>query len=278
MNVKTDEFYMELKEAVEQDRLILPTLPEVALKIRDVADDENTTIEEIVNILGQDGSMSARLLKVVNSPLYPSNTSIDEIHMAVTRMGIRLVRDLVMNLAMKQMYQPTSEIMEKHFRAAWNASVETAAICKMMASPLGLNKEKALLAGLIHNIGSLPILLHAENDDDLFHDQAALSSLIMDLQGRVGAMILRSWNFSEDLIDVVTQCHDFNYEHEGRANLVDLVQFTLLQGGFVDEKQAPDDWSLIPAFAKLGMDAGVDAIHMEENEAILDETRQSLMV
>lgn len=134
----------------------------MALKIRHVADDENTSIEEIVNILSQDGSVSARLLKVVNSPLCPSNILIDDMHMAVTRMGIRLVRDLVMKLAMKQTYQSTSVIMEKQFRAACKASVETAVICKMMAVPLGISREQALLVVLIHNIGSLPILLHAE--------------------------------------------------------------------------------------------------------------------
>ncbi len=277
MNFTTDEFYNQLQAAVEEDRLLLPSLPEVALKIRDVVDDEDTTINQVVDILSQDASMSARLLKTVNSPLYRARDPIDDLHMAVSRMGLKLVRDLVVNLAMKQMYQPTSAIMEQQFRNAWGTSVDVAAICHMMAVTFGMRKEQALLAGLIHNIGSLPILLLAENDDDLFNDQAALTSLISSLQGRVGAMILTKWNFSTDLIEVVNRCNDFTYDHEGGANLVDLVQFALLQGGFIDDKQAPEDWSLIPAFAKLGMDVEVDVIHLEENEVLLDEAKQSLM-
>ncbi len=278
MSITPEKIFNEINEAIENDTLLLPSLPEVALKVRDVAENEDTTTQQIVDILAQDASMTARLLQVVNSPLYPSRNEIDDLHMAVTRMGIRLVRDLVMNLAMKQMYQPTSTVMEYQFRKAWGISVEAAAICQMMAMTVvkGIKKEQALLAGLIHNIGSLPILLIAEKHDELFNDEQALNSLVTTLQGRVGAMILKSWNFSPELIDVVSHCHDFRYSHEGDADLVDLVQFTLLQGGFIADEQAPENWAQIPAFSKVGVDPEVDIVHIEENREILDDARQSL--
>ncbi len=279
MSINSDEFFNELKAEVEADLLILPSLPEVALKIRDVVEDENTTIDEIVDILSQDGAMTARLLKVVNSPLYPSRMPVDDLHLAVRRLGMRLVRDLVMNLAMRQMHQPTSAIMEHHFRKAWSTSVEVSSIAQMMSVSViqGIRKEQALLAGLIHNIGLLPILLKAENDDALFKDEVALNALIQELQGPVGAMILQSWNFSNDLIDVVKESHNFNYDHEGAANLVDLIQFTLLQGGFIVKEHEPEDWSLVPAFAKMGIDVEVNVIETEENQEIMEDARQSLM-
>ena len=279
MSITPEVFFNELKVEVEADRLVLPSLPEVALKIRDVVEDEDTTIVEIVDILSQDGAMTARLLKVVNSPLYPSSVPIDDLHLAVTRLGMRLVRDLVMNLAMRQMYQPTSAIMDRQFRKAWSTSVEVASIAQMMSMSViqGIPKERALLAGLIHNIGLLPILLKAENDDALFQDEAALNALIQKLQGPVGAMILQSWNFSVDLIDVVKESHNFNYDHDGVANLVDLIQFTLLQGGFIADENEPEDWSQVPAFAKMGIDVEVNVIEDEENQGIIEDARQSLM-
>ena len=278
MSEKHDEFFNTLKQAVDEDKLVLPSLPDVALKIRDVLEDENTTTEQVADILSHDGSLSARLLKVVNSPSYRGRAPIDDLHMAVTRMGGRLVRDLIINLAMKQMFQPTSVAMDKQFRSAWSTSVSVAAICQMMSRTVeGIRKEQALLAGLIHNIGALPILMLAENDDYLFHDSVALNSLVMDLQGRVGAMILKNWHFSDDLVEVVTECHNFNYDHKGGANLVDLVQFSLLQGEFIADEYVPDDLSLITVFSKLGMDPEVDVIHIEENQEILDDAKQSLM-
>ena len=193
MNTKTDLFFNELKEAIENDSLVLPSLPEVVLKIRDAVECEDSTAEQVANALSQDGSFSARLIQVVNSPLYRPINPIDDLQTAVTRLGVYLVRDLVMNLAIKQMFQSTSKVLDKKFRAVWLTSVDVAAICQMMSVTMDdISKEQALLAGLVHNIGALPILMLAENDDDLFHDVAALNRMIIELQGPVGEMILKS--------------------------------------------------------------------------------------
>ena len=277
MNAKIDIFFNELKEAIEDDSLVLPSLPEVALKIRDAVECEDSTAEQVADALSQDGSLSARLIQVVNSPLYRPRNPIDDLQMAVTRLGLRLVRDLVMNLAMKQMYQSTSEVLDTKFRTVWNTSVDVAAICQMMSVTMDdISKEQALLAGLVHNIGALPILMLAENDDDLFHDVAALNAMISELQGPVGEMILKSWNFSDSLIEVVKQCHDFTYTDNNGANLVDLVHVALLQGGFVTDKDVPEDWSQVPAFSKLGMDSEVNIIHLEGNKERIEDARQTL--
>ena len=278
MNAKADLFLNELKEAIDDDSLVLPSLPEVAFKIRDAVECEDSTAEQIATALSQDGSLSARLIQVVNSPLYRPRNPIDDLQMAVTRLGIRLVRDLVMNLAMKQMFQSTSAVLDKKFRSVWNTSVDVAAICHMMSVSMNdISKEQALLAGLVHNIGALPILMIAENDDDLFHDAEALNAIVSELQGPVGEMILKSWNFSDSLIEVVKLSHDFTYSDDSGANLVDLVQVSLLQGGFVTDQDVPEDWSQVPAFSKLGMDSEVNIIHIEGNKECIEDARQTLM-
>ena len=279
MNTKAESFFNELKEAIEDDSLVLPSLPEVVLKIRDAVACEDSTAEQVANALSQDSSFSARLIQVVNSPLYRPINPIDDLQTAVTRLGVYLVRDLVMNLAIKQMFQSTSKVLDKKFRAVWLTSVDVAAICQMMSVTMDdISKEQALLAGLVHNIGALPILMLAEDDDDLFHDVAALNTMISELQGSVGEMILKSWNFSDSLIEVVKQCQDFTYTDDNGANLVDLVQVALLQGGFVTDKQIPEDWTHVPAFSKLGMDSEDNFIHLEGNKQCIEDARVSLMI
>jgi len=279
MSVIHDELYNNIREAIEDDRLQLPSLPEVALKIRDLVDNKNSTTEQIADILSQDAALSVRLLKVVNSPLYQGVTPIDDLHTAVTRMGGQLVRDLIINLAIKQMFQPTSKVVNEHFRNAWSTSVNTAASCQMIAASVGgIRKEQALLAGLIHNIGALPLLMIIGSDEKLFNDLTGIHSIIQSLQSRVGALMLESWNFSDDLIEVVTECHNFNYDNKDSSGLVSIVQIALLQGGHVVDEQAPDDWSLVPAFSRLGMDAEVNILQQEENQKMLDVARQSLMI
>lgn len=278
MSAKAEQFFSELKKAVETDKLVLPTLPEVALKIRSAVEDENASTQKIADTLTQDASLSARLIQVVNSPLYRARNPIDSLHAAVTRMGIRLVRDLVVSLAMKQIYQATSDVLDDSFRKSWNESVEIAAISRMLSTTVpGLNPEQALLAGLIHNIGSLPILVMAEDDDELFQNPEALADIIWELQGRVGALILTSWNFPEPMIEVVRECYNFSYNRPGSAPaFVDLVQVALLQGNIIPAKYLPADLSKVPAFAKMGMDAEVNIIEIETNQQIIENTRATL--
>lgn len=277
MNDKVEQFYSDLEKAVETDQLILPTLPEVALKIRESVENENTSAHEIAENLSQDASLSARLIQVANSPLYRTRTPIEDLQMAVTRLGIRMVRDLVISLAMKQIFQATSDVLDEQFRNSWNNAVELAAICRMMATTVpSINAEQALLAGLIHNIGALPILVMAEDDDELFQDAEALAEMISALQGRVGELILKNWNFAEPMIEVVRECNNFSYEHEGQATLIDLVQAALLQGGHVTDETI--DWSKVPAFEKLGMDTDINVVDIEENKEMIEDTKQSFMI
>jgi len=277
MSAKAEMLFVDLKKAVETDKLILPTLPDVALKIRDAVENENSTAQDISDALAQDASLAARLIKVANSPLYRTRNPIEDLQMAVTRLGIRIVRDLVVGLAMKQIFQATSDALDVHSREIWSKSVDAAAISRMMATLVaGINPERALLAGLIHNIGALPILVQAENDEELFHDEAALGRVIYELQGEVGELILRHWEFDEDMIEVVKQSYNFNYDNGDQANIVDLVQVALLQGKHVPSELSPESWSDVPAFKRLGIDNEINVVDIEENKEVIENTRMAL--
>ena len=276
---KSDIFLAELKNALDTDKLILPSLPEVALRIREGVENENTTAHGIAEMLKQDPSLTTRLIQVANSPLYRTRYPIEDLQMAVTRLGIRMVRDLVVNLAMKQIYQATTDTLDEQFRAIWNTSIETASICRMMATIVsGINPEHALLAGLIHNVGALPILVRADDDYELLQHPEELADIVYSMQGPVGVMILKKWNFPDNMIEVVDRSNDFRFDHDGNARLVDIVQVALLQGDHVPEKHRPDDMSSVPAFANLGMDSEVNVIDIEENQEAIEHAKQTLMI
>ncbi len=278
MSKKAEQFLNTLKKAIEDDQLMLPTLPEVALKIRDTVEGDNASAQQVADVVVQDASLSARLIQVANSPIYHGAHKVDNIQSAVTRLGLNMVRDMVIRLAMKQMFQATSDALDKHFRRSWNTAVEVAAISRMLAVGVaGVNPEQALLAGLIHNIGSLPILVLAENDDELFCDEEALGLLINELQSPVGELIVEHWCFADNMIEVVKNVHNFHYTHDGAANLVDIVQVALLQGRYIADYDE-SNWQDVPAFAQLGMDTEVNVVEMEDNQEQIEQTRQTLQV
>jgi len=182
-------------------------------------------------------------------------------------------------LAMKQMFQATSDALDKHFRRVWNTAVEVAAISRMLASAVpGINSEQALLSGLVHNIGALPILVMAENDDELFHDEKKLGELMFALQDRVGEKILESWHFSDEMREVVSCAHKFDYQHDEPARLVDVVQVALIQGNFIEQLHLPETLDAVPAFSHLGMDSEVNVVELEESQIMISDTREALQI
>ncbi|MGD8912127.1 MAG: HDOD domain-containing protein [Candidatus Thiodiazotropha sp.] len=250
---------------MDQNRITLPTLPEVALKVRDAVEREQSSANQIADIIASDAALSARLLQVANSPLYRGRVTIDNLQMAVARLGIRLVRSLVVSLIMQQIFQATSDLLDAKFRQTWEESVQIAAISRVLASNTEhLDKEQAMLAGLIHNIGALPILAMAENHDELLEDADELDRIIDALSPQIGQRILTIWEFPESLIQVPANYLNLDYNSKGNADYVDIVLVARLESLMnSDTTIDTSNWSEIPAFKKIGLEPEVNIIEIE---------------
>ena len=263
--IDENAFLEELYQAIDEHRLTLPTLPEVALRVRDAVESEDSSANQIANIVATDAALSARLLQVANSPFYRGCNPIDNLQMAVARLGIRLVRSLVVSLIMQQIFQATNDLLDKRFRQIWEESVQVAAISRVLAQNLKhLDKEQALLAGLIHNIGALPILMMADQYPELLDDPNELDRVLTLLSPSIGQRILREWDFPDSLIKVPSNFLNLAYQSEGPANYVDVVIVSRLET--LREQGHPinnEDWSSIPAIAKVGLEPEVHVIDIE---------------
>ncbi|VAW75954.1 Predicted signal transduction protein [hydrothermal vent metagenome] len=269
-------FVNELIEDLESGQLQLPTLPEVALRVRDVVDDENANAHQIADIIAQDAGLSARLLQVANSPLYRGRNEIDRLDMVVSRLGSKLVRNLVTSQVMKQMFQATHDAVDKHLRAVWEHSVQVAAISRVLAGQCaGISPDQAMLAGLLHDVGTLPILYRAEERSELLETPGLLDHLISTLHTRVGSAILRHWEFPVALVEVAEQHEDLTRSHEGGPDLVDVVQVANLQSHMgTGHILANVDWTQVAAFHQLGMDHDVDEIELTDRVEEIEEVQQ----
>lgn len=275
MEEKIEHFLNTVKDAVATEKLLLPSIPEVALRVRSECEKANSSSQHVAEILGQDPALSVRLLQVANSSLYRTRSSIENIQMAITRLGLRLVKDLIMGLAMKQLYKPSNDVLKERFSELWMASSKTAALSRLIALECPhLDPEQAMLAGLIHNIGALPILIMAEYDDDLFDNTEALNIITRKMQGEVGAHIFKAWHFPAYMSDVATECYDFTRTHNGPADYVDVVQVALLQGSIYTCLNCPDPefWDTVPAFEKLGINTVSNMLEIDENRILFEET------
>ncbi len=240
MSDQAQLIYQKICKAVETDQLKLPTLPEVAVQVKQAVESDSHTAADIAELLSRDGALSARLLQLANSPLYRSRSEIDNLQMAITRLGLRIVKDLVVMLAIRQAFQASSDEVDKVFREIWHTSVDVAAMSRALAnSHSNLDAEQAVLAGLIHNIGSLPVIEIAEKHPELFKD-IELKQVIDEIQNSLGEKILSFWHFPQSLIDVASQCRKPHLKNSDMPGYVDIVQTALFLTGHMDNSDIKD--------------------------------------
>lgn len=241
--------------AIKSDRLVLPTLPEVALRVREVAEDPEASIDQLSKVIGKDPSLSARIIKVANSPLLRASQVIEDLKMALMRLGIEYTCNIATGLAMEQMFQATSDLIDKRLREVWTRSSEIAGMCHVLCKiSTNLRPDQATLAGLIHKIGVLPILTYAEDNPSLLRDSLTLDTVIERLHAPIGDLILKTWDFPAELAHIPS-LHLKLSRPGDVADYADIVTVALLQSHMgSNHPLAQVDYHQVTSFARLGMD------------------------
>ena len=275
---KQQKMHESVVRDLDSNRLQLPTLPAVALKIRDELQKSDCNVRTVSDVITTDTAMSAKLLQVVNSPLYRSSNAIDNIKTAVTRLGFTQVKNLVTSLALNQMFHSTNYILNQLLQENWNHSARVAAIAAVLSNKVkSTTKDQAVLAGLVHDIGKLPLIVHAEKIPDLVSDSGSLRNLIETLHNDVGGHVLRSWNFTPELVDVATYHENTDFVHDGNTGYLDLIIVAnCLSYHGTKHPMAGKDFSDSPSFKRLGIPGDASFIEDEDNATAIAEVESVL--
>lgn len=271
MSEQIEQIRQELLRAIETDQLVLPTLPEVALKVREAAADPDVDIATLTKVIQDDTALSARLIKVANSPLLRASRTIDDLKTAISRLGINYTGNLATSLAMQQMFQATADIIDQRMRENWARSTEVAGIAHVLTRHYTkLKPDQATLAGIVHKIGVLPILTYAEDNRRLLKDIAMLDAIIDELHPAIGRRILESWNFPAELVSVPEE--HLNFERSvPKVDYADVVMVANLQSYLgSDHPLTQMDWSAISAFDRLGLEPEVNTHEVEDLSAEME--------
>jgi HD-like signal output (HDOD) protein len=228
-------------------------------------------------VIGNDAALTARIIKVVNSPLLRTSREIDDLQTAISRLGINYTCNLATGLAMEQMFQATTDVVDRKMREVWNKSTEVAAISHVLCRHYTrLMPDQATLAGLVHQIGILPVLTYAEEHGALLADSISLNHVIDKIHPLVGEKILRTWDFPDAIAVVAGQYTDFQ-RNSAAVDYVDIVQVATLQSHLGSNHPYTQlDWRQIPAFAKLGLDPSSLMQEDEDLSAAMDAAMSML--
>ena len=232
--------------------LVVPSLPAVAIHLRKAIQKE-LSLEEIVKIITIDPVIAAKLVEVANCPLYitliPARNCLD----AVKRIGLNGTRSLVTALSLKQIFSSRSILVKNHLEKLWKQSLYLSALSHVLAATSKQqNPEDALLAGLVCDIGAIPFLSFVADLPPEYIKETEIDQALPWVIGRVGATVLREWQFAQDFIDVAQNSRNWYENNSKELSLTDIVVLSRLHAmiGKKTNLELPAITS-IPAASKL---------------------------
>ncbi|WDD98853.1 HDOD domain-containing protein [Thalassomonas actiniarum] len=256
-----------INQELESNSLELPTLPIVAKNVREALSySPYISAWEIADIVSTDPAITIYLLKVANSPLYSSkNRKVSGIKQAISILGNARTVSLITTYSIKQIFSASSAAYNKFFDATLQHSLSVAALSRGMALfSQNLDPDKAMLAGLIHQVGKLPILKFL-NNAKIHLSEVETNDLLEKAHPYIGQLILQNWEFPDELANVPAEYLHFDRNNCSEADYADVVTTAYLQECVNSSHPHGNiDWSKVPAFNKLGLSSEFSELMSDE--------------
>lgn len=250
--LKNNPFFIRFFQHFIEGELKIPNFPDIALKLRN-AIQQDCEITDIVKIINMDPVISAKLIQVVNSPIYRPINPISNCLDAINRLGLTTTRNLVTAFSMNNLTRSKNPSTKKLIQYTWLQSIKVSSISYTLAQlTQKVDPDEALLAGLLHNIGLLPILTFADSLPEDSYQPADVDLCINEIQGQIGSVILEKWDFPNNLRQIPLQSTNWFTSTTEDLNLNDIV----LLAKYHNLLASPDKTDLpllltLPSFQKL---------------------------
>lgn len=240
----------EVFAALNSGKLELPTLPEIAIKIRETIDDPNVSAEALVRLLSTDPSISAQIIKTANSAAFSNGNQVNDLRSAISRLGYRMLRNMVMVITMSKLFKASNPIIGQELKRLWDHSREVAANSYVLAlHQKHLKPDQAMLAGLMHDLGALPLCIYADRHHPRL-DQETLDGLIRKFHTVVGTKLLEKWLFPPDTVEVVA--HHENLQRMTADGLSDYIDVVTVANLMLPTTSKFVAWENVSATGRLG--------------------------
>jgi HD-like signal output (HDOD) protein len=233
----------------------LPCFPDVVIRIRTALDDPNIKMEQTVTIVGSEPRLAAKLLQTANSVAFnTSGKPVTELRTAITRLGQKMVQSAAMAYAVQQMKNEDSlRSVAPRLSELWNESVAVASIAQVVARRTKITPDEAFLAGLLHGIGRLYILVRAVGKSPQFGLDTEFLDLIAGWQASIGKSVLENWGFPQEMADAVGDQGEFDRRRK-TADLTDVLVASIILAEALRQPQPRTvDLDITTAFQTIGL-------------------------
>ncbi|MBG0791054.1 MAG: HDOD domain-containing protein [Desulfovibrionaceae bacterium] len=188
----------------------LPTLPQVLDKVTAMVKDPEASTEAIAKVISTDQVLSAKVLKMVNSPIYGFPGRIGSIQHALVLLGFNVVRGIIISTSVFDM-------MVQVMRGLWEHSLGCATACTIIARRAGFeDPEEYAVAGLLHDLGKVVTAVQLPDLHKTILDTVAAKDLTYfqaerDVMGfghdRINAWLARHWGLPPNIREAMARHH-----------------------------------------------------------------------
>lgn len=222
-NIETETTGLTAKELVTGS-IRLVSLPEVCIRVNEMLDEPAVTAADLGKVISQDTSLTARLLKIVNSSYYGFQARVETVSRAVTVVGLRELRGLVIAASAVETFSNVPDEILNKVRF-WRHSLYCGVIARLLAEKCNvLHSERLFVAGLLHDIGKLVIAqrlpLETKNVVQQSESEGRLGLEVeQEILGfdhaEVGGELMKAWNMPDTLFESVAYHHHPNNAEAG---------------------------------------------------------------
>jgi HD-like signal output (HDOD) protein len=185
-----------------------PMLPEVALEVMQLSQRPDVRFEQVVALLQKDAVLAGRVLSIAQSSAYAARSPIQTLHQASVRLGLKAMRDVVLEAAIHLKvfrvpgFEPAMERLARH-------SAAVAHVMRAICRRTSVEAEYAFLCGLLHDVGFAASLLALAGDPTWGRSTfEALAPVLDEVHEEASGVLARLWRLPEGIQRLVSTHHD----------------------------------------------------------------------
>ncbi len=213
----------------------LPTLPIVAMKLNKLLHDDDSPMEDLLELMKKDQSLVMKIMRLVNSSFFGFKNRVNSLRHAVTLLGYSTVQNAVVTVSVIDQLKLQKKLDGFDVSEFWKHSIRVAVMCKYLSAKIRLApQDDAFTAGLLHDIGKVILasnfpddfvsILNAMQNQGLTFSQAE-QQLGSCQHPVVGGYLAKRWMLPEVLVNAI-QYHHAAGHSQNHSQLIALVAFS----------------------------------------------------
>lgn len=218
---------------IENDQLILPSLPAVAAKCLALTKSRDFSLKEAASIIEKDPILTAQILRLVNSAAFGGREPIKSVLQTVTRIGVQKLKTFLIDASARRVFESRDQRIAEACRGLWEHSLAVGLLARdVVTFSNGGDPDVGYLGGLLHDIGKpvvASMLLEAEKTvlgakaTATWIDGADWVGVILRCHRSVGVKLAKKWELPDAVAQCIAECSEYN--NGDRLSVGNAVRF-----------------------------------------------------